>query len=236
MNYFSLLFLSLLCTSEIIRAQEPSASEILENAISYHDPNGSWERFNSTFRVTMTTPNNPKRVSDITINLPGENFNLKAVQNGKETRYTLDKEKCTTNIVDTLQPADARKPCETAKLYKNYYTYLYGLPMKLKDHGTQISDEVKRVTFNGKEYLQLKVTYDEAVGSDVWFFYFDPKTYAMEVYQFFKGDPKGSGKDTGEYILLSEEATVQGIKMPKVRAWHYNKDDNYLGTDTITEK
>ncbi len=41
--------------------------------------------------------------------------------------------------------------------------------------------------------------------------------------------------DTGEYILLSEEALVNGIKMPKVRAWYYNKDDKYLGTDTLVE-
>ena len=81
----------------------------------------------------------------------------------------------------------------------------------------------------------LKVTYDEAVGSDVWFFYFDPATYAMEVYQFYKGDPEGAGKDTGEYILLSELHTTSGIKMPKVRAWYYNKDDGYLGTDTLTK-
>jgi hypothetical protein len=63
------------------------------------------------------------------------------------------------------------------------------------------------------------------------------KTYAMEVYQFFKIDDSGKEKpDSGEYILLSEEALVSGIKMPKVRAWYYNKDDAYLGTDTLTEE
>ena len=56
----------------------------------------------------------------------------------------------------------------------------------------------------------------------------------MEVYQFFKTDTNGKVKPkSGEYILLSEEAIVNGIKMPKVRAWYYNKDDKYLGTDTL---
>ena len=82
----------------------------------------------------------------------------------------------------------------------------------------------------------LKVTYEEAVGSDVWYFYFNPKTYAMELYQFYKTDDSGSEKtDSGEYILLSEEAMVNGIKMPKVRAWYYNKDNKYLGTDTLVK-
>ena len=58
----------------------------------------------------------------------------------------------------------------------------------------------------------------------------------MELYQFYKTDDSGSEKtDSGEYILLSEEAMVNGIKMPKVRAWYYNKDEKYLGTDTQIE-
>ncbi len=106
--------------------------------------------------------------------------------------------------------------------------------MKLKDPGTHISETVERKSFKGKEYLVLKVTYDESVGSDNWYIYLDPETYAMEVYQFFKKDENGNQKDdSGEYILLTEEMVVNFIKMPKVRAWYYNKDDAYLGTDIL---
>jgi len=118
-------------------------------------------------------------------------------------------------------------------LYKNYYTYLYGLPMKLKDPGTIISKTVVTQNFKGKEYLMLRATYNKEVGSDVWQFYFDPTTYAMEIYQFFKADPGGDGKNTGEYILLKDIKTINGIKFPKERAWYYNKDDGYLGTDIL---
>ena len=56
----------------------------------------------------------------------------------------------------------------------------------------------------------------------------------MEVYQFFRKDDDGNQKDdTGEYILLTEEMVVNDIKMPKNRAWYYNKDDKYLGTDIL---
>jgi hypothetical protein len=44
------------------------------------------------------------------------------------------------------------------------------------------------------------------------------------------------GKDTGEYIILKDEVVIDGIKMPKTRAWFYNKDDKYLGTDTLENK
>lgn len=33
--------------------------------------------------------------------------------------------------------------------------------------------------------------------------------------------------------MLTKEQKVNHIKMPKIRAWYYNKDDKYLGTDTL---
>jgi len=109
--------------------------------------------------------------------------------------------------------------------------------MKLRDPGTNINHPVEKKEFQGKQYLVLKATYDAAVGSDIWYFYFDPETYAMEVYQFYKTDDNGQMiPNSGEYILLSEEATVSGIKMPKVRAWYYNQDHKYLATDTLVEE
>ena len=214
-------------------AQEISGEELLNKSIEYHDPDNNWVSFNGTLSVTMDTPKASPRFSAIKIDLPNEFFYLKSRRDTLETSYSIDKGKCSTSIRDSTSMT--RTPCETAVLYKNYYTYLYGLPMKLKDPGTQIDIEVILKKFKGKEYLVLKVTYDETVGSDVWFFYFDPKSYAMEIYQFFKGDPGGKGKDTGEYILLSEEQMINGIKMPKIRAWYYNKNDEYLGTDTLGE-
>ncbi|MDX1461415.1 MAG: DUF6503 family protein [Marinirhabdus sp.] len=209
-----------------------SASEVLERSIAYHDPDDKWKTFNGTFQITMTTPNKGDRVSQITINLPGNYFSVNATRDNVTTRYTIDQGNCDTTFQQ--ENSSGGDPCETAQLYKDYYTYLYGLPMKLKDPGTQISPDVERVSFKGNDYLRIKVTYDEAVGTDVWYFYFNPMTYAMEVYQFYKGDPNSEGKNTGEYILLSEKKVVQGIHMPKVRAWYYNKDDAYLGTDTLT--
>jgi cellulose biosynthesis protein BcsQ len=108
--------------------------------------------------------------------------------------------------------------------------------MKLKDPGTRLSEEVGLRTFKGKEYAVLRVDYDAEVGSDIWYFYFDPHTYAMEVYQFYRSDENGQTKeDTGEYILLSSEEEIGGIRMPKTRAWYYNKDDKYLGTDILKQ-
>lgn len=216
-----------------------TGEQLLDKAITYHDPNNNWNAFNSSFMVTMETPNQSNRVSNITINLPSAIFELSATRDSITTKYFLNKEDCVIGLNDSLNiSAETAKAynlsCERANMYKNYYTYLYGLPMKLKDPGTIIDEQVVTKTFKGKDYLVLKATYDKEVGTDIWYFYFDPETYAMEIYQFFKQDENGGQKDdSGEYILLTGEALINGIKMPKNRAWYYNKDDKYLGTDIL---
>lgn len=216
--------------------QELTGEQLLEKAIAYHDPNGSWSSFSGNFLVTMSTPDGKERVSDITINLPKEFFQVNSTKDGVSISQTVNKEECQLllNGDSDISEEDQEKhrlTCERASMYKNYYTYLYGLPMKLKDPGTIIDPKTQKKTFKGKEYLVLKATYEKEVGGDIWYFYFDPETYAMEVYQFFRDE----SIPDGEYILLTEEEEISGIKMPSNRAWYYNKDDKYLGTDVLTK-
>jgi hypothetical protein len=217
-------------------SQTLSGDQLLEKSIQFHDPNGNWSTFKGAFLVTMKTPKSSPRKSFIEIDLPQEHFLVKAIKDGVITQYTVDKGICRIAVNGNTTPSEAllkkqKLSCERANLYKNYYTYLYGLPMKLKDEGTIIHQKTTIKTFKGKEYLVLKVSYTKEVGNDTWYFYFDPKTYAMEVYQFFKEQ-----KERGEYILLTGLETIHDIKMPKERAWYYNKDDGYLGTDVLSKK
>lgn len=231
--FLSLVLLTTSCSSPL------KSEDILDRSIGYHDPTNRWESFDGILNITMEIPDRASRLSEIKINLPEEIFYVKATVDTLETVFDLNNTACKVlfNGSTEFSEEDEKKyrlNCETAKRYQNYYTYLYGLPMKLKDPGTHISDTVERKNFKGKDYLVLKATYDEAVGSDIWYFYFDPETYAMEVYQFFRMDDNGLQRDdTGEYIILSEEKIINAIKMPKVRAWYYNKDDTYLGTDIL---
>ena len=101
--------------------------------------------------------------------------------------------------------------------------------MKLKDPGTLIDPLVQIKNFMGKKALVLKVNYTEEVGKDTWYFYFNPETFALQAYQFFHEE----AKNDGEYILLSDEGLVNGIKMAKNRAWYFNKNGELLGTDIL---
>lgn len=232
----NLLTLLLLFASIITFSQEITGNELLKKAMEFHDPNGNWETFKGELFVTMETPKSSPRESKININLPKEYFSVTAKRDTIITEYIIDKNEIRFSLNSDKNPSEENKKkfslnTERANLFKNYYTYLYGLPMKLKDEGTIIHQKVERKIFKGKEYLVLKATYDQEIGKDTWFFYFNPDSFAMEVYQFFKEE-----KNSGEYILLSGLETINEIKMPKIRAWYYNKDDKYLGSDILSKK
>ena len=215
-------------------SQNITATQLLDKAIQYHDPQNNWTRFDGKFNIVMETPKSSDRKSYIHLNVPKQIFELEVQMDGVKYAYHFEKETCTTllngsNQISEEDRKEYRLTCERGSLMRDYYTYLYGLPMKLKDPGANLVKTVERRVFKGKEYLVLKVVYDENVGDDVWYFYFDPTTFAMEVYQFYHDEKKGDG----EYILLKDLAEIDGIKMPKIRAWYYNSDDTYLGTDTL---
>jgi hypothetical protein len=216
------------------QAQDISGAELLNRAIAFHDPNGNWKTFQGKLSIEMISPKDTPRLSLIFLDLPKGHFESHVRKDGHTIKSIINKEGCKLLLNDSPVIADTYRErfkitCERAQMMKDYYTYLYGLPMKLKDSGTQIDPKVTRINFKGKDYLRLKVTYEKQVGDDTWYFYFDPQTYAMQAYQFFHNE---SAND-GEYILLEDLMEVNNIKMPRVRAWYYNRDNSYLGTDTI---
>lgn len=225
------LFLFLLLSIATF-SQQITGNQLLEKAIHFHDPKGNWKTFNGELFITMKTPDQIKRKSEIRINLPKEYFYVKSYTDTSTVEYTVNKRICSKFLGGNKNPSnDHKKTCKRAYLYKDYYTFLYGLPMKLKDEGTIVHQKVEKRIFNGKEYWVLKVTYNENVGKDRWFFYFNPKNYEMEAYQFFKKE-----ENSGEFILLSGLEIIHEIKMPKIRDWYFNKDNRYLGTDLLSIK
>ena len=89
----------------------------------------------------------------------GEFFHVDAKRNDTTITYKVEKDSCMAllNGSSEYSKEDAKTfqlNCERAKMYRDYYTYLYGLPMKLKDNGTIIHDKVERkkfVTFHKKQ-------------------------------------------------------------------------------------
>lgn len=229
---FSLMFIGFL---KPIHAQLFNADQLLNKAIEYHDPNSFWKDFKASFYVTMESVKRPLRTSKITLDLKQSFFDLSVQVEENQWSSSVNKDLCEFSFNGSKEISKEiqkkyRLNCERAAMYRDYYTYLYGLPMKLRDAGTLIDPEVDERVVEGIAYWVLKVTYEPEVGSDTWYFYFDQKTYALKRYQFFHDE----SLNDGEYIILEDELEIGGIRMPKNRSWYYNSDNSYLGIDILS--
>lgn len=219
-----------------IHCQKLNADALLNKTIQYHDPNSLWNEFKASFFVTMESAEGSLRKSKINLDLKHSFFNLSVKVDENQWTFSIDRGVCklSFNGSQVINPEIEKKfglNCERALMYRNYYTYLYGLPMKLKDPGTILSPKVLEKTINGLSYWVLKVNYKPEVGSDTWYFYFDKNSYALKKYQFFHDE----SKNDGEYIILENELEIAGIRMPKNRSWYYNSDNTYLGKDILSK-
>lgn len=242
-SVLSLVLLALLGCSAEAPAPEPetdalpSADELLERSIAYHDPDDIWASSRHHVVLQETRPGGTMRDTAVVIDNRAGYFEMtRHLEDGPTIELQIHGDEVTARLdgSESFSAEEAethRLTPDAAKRTRNYYAYLYGLPMKLRDPGTRLDPEVTRTTFQGRDVLSLRVTYDEDVGGDIWYFYLDPESAALVGYRFYHDE----SKNDGEYIVLEGEAVSGNVRLPKARTWHVNADDKLLGTDTIVE-
>lgn len=211
-----------------------TATELIAESISYHDPKGNWEDFEARLNFDQTRPGKENTKRKVFINNKKKQFQFWAQYDEGLLSYEVDKDLGTatwngSNDVPEEMAKKYRISTDRAIMYRNYYTYLYGMPMKLKDETAIIDSKVEQVEFYGKTYDRIRVTYDPIAGDDIWYFYFNPNNHALEAYQFYHDETKNDG----EYILFEETHEVDKVKIPRIRKWYYNKDEKYIASDIL---
>lgn len=190
--------------------------DLIENSIKYHDPKGEWGKLKATFDLKDSLPSGR---DSRTYQFALDNSNSKMSYSIEGLKYEV--------WSDSVVQIQGEIEKERALRMRNYYTYLWGLPMKLKDPGTIIEEEIKTEKLKGKEYLVVRVPYE----NDIWYFYFDPETYRMEAYKFYKDEPN----QIGEIIFLDGEIEYSQMKIPANRTWFRTENPEFLGTDMLQE-
>lgn len=207
-----LLKVTLLLMSFNVLAQD-NAEEILGKSIQYHDPKGQWSTFNHEMKFVSERPNGADRNSVVRIN------------NNKGLFELIEGESYMAITMDSCSSIPSGKTSDDVKRTRNYYVYLWGLPMKLKDQGTVLDKKVAMEKFEGIDCFVLRVPYP----NDIWYFYIDKSNYAMRGYMFYKDEPTKKG----EVIYLDEEVKIGDMKIPKKRKWVTTPDGKFLGTDIL---
>lgn len=233
--FTTLLFLS--CTfSMVAQSNSLTATEVLAKSIEYHDPKGKWEKGKFDLKLKESRPNGAFRETKLAINNEKQTFELSQKRGNRLISRYVEAGQCENKLdgAATFSKEENEKfrlDCAYSTRMKDYYMYLYGLPMKLRDPGTILKEEVALKDFQGTKLLEVKVTYDPEVGADTWYFYFDSSTYALSGYRFYHDE----SKNDGEYILISGEEQVGPLRLPKTRAWYTHKEDKLLGTDELVK-
>lgn len=213
-----------------------SADDLLNKSIQYHDSHGALMHHDVTLHLNEKRPNGTDRKSTVAFNISEESYTNTRISEGVEIKSKRTKGKYTITINGRSEYSDEEKEKyrlnpDRMETMKNYYQYLWLLPLKLKDEGTIIDTEVKTKDFFGKESLEIKATYDPKVGKDVWYFYFNPETYALHGYRFYHVE----ADNDGEYIILNGETSDHRVRLPKSRKWYTHKEDKFLGEDVLVK-
>jgi hypothetical protein len=210
------------------------AESIVAESIGHHDPQGKW--VTGTFHLALeeSRPDGSVRETWLVVDNARGRFELVSEREGRSIAGEIDADGCVWRLDGSTDfTAEEREEfgltCERLERTRNYYVYLWGMPMKLRDPGTRIGEEVKETEFDGRAALEVRVTYSEEVGSDTWYFYFDPGSQALIGYRFYHDE---EARD-GEYITLEGTAEGAGLRIPMKRAWYMHQEDEYLGTDEL---
>jgi len=193
-----------------------NGKDLILRSIAYHDPQGKWEDLKASFVIQDSLPpGRDSRFYEFSLDNSQGKFNYQ-IQGLNFSVWN-----------DSVEVVEGEIENERALRMRNYYTYLWGLPMKLLDPGTSIEDSIRVETLNGKEYQVVRIPYEK----DIWYYYFDPSTFRMETYKFYQDEQNLKG----EIIYLEGEMVFNGMKIPQNRTWYRTEKPEFLGTDKLQD-
>lgn len=211
----------------------PTGEEVLASSIAYHDPEGIWGNRALGLTIAESRPDGKDRTNKLHLEPAAERFEIERREGETVIGGVVDPEKCYWDLREGNFDAGLASSlsCESLMRTRDYYTYLWGLPMKLRDPGTRLGTVSRMTTQDGRELWRLRVTYDLGVGSDVWDLDFDPVTGALAGYRFVHGPESGGG----EWVEIEGEVESGGLRLPETRRWYRIEDGEFLGEDTLVE-
>jgi len=111
--------------------------------------------------------------------------------------------------------------------YKNLMFYFYAMPFVLGDPGINYS-ETTPLSYDGKEYPGLRISYNDGVGAsskDEYFIHYNPDTYQMQWLGYTVTFRSGEKSESVKWIEYSKWKNVDGILLPLELTW-YNVENN----------
>lgn len=191
-----------------------SAGEVLQRALAYHDPDSRWSTLRARLEIAESRPEGEGSRS--VVELDNSRTWMRVDLSGKEAyEVTVDEVNILTGDKDAVR----------GLMIRNYFLYLWGLPMKLTDPGTQLELEPETSEIHGRPCDVIRVAYEK----ETWFFHIDRESGRMRQYEFYWDD----AKTKGEIITLEGEIELGSMRIPQTRTWYKLPGNELLGTDHL---
>jgi hypothetical protein len=209
------ILLFTICLLSLVKVTGQSQAELLiAESIKFHDPKSQWHQLKAEIEIKSIVEREGKRDSST------RNLIFDLAQGKFEMR------------IDTVVYSVPCDDCERAQMYNKYFRYLLGMPMKLMDKGTIVKDEVDIKNYKGNDYRVVTVTYDPAVGTYTWLFYFAMDRPELILTEF----SKDGTFQNGETIELNDKVKFQKMLLPGQLKWFVLPDRPFLAEENIKYK
>ena len=203
-------------TQEIETVEEIETAKYPDNLIKIFDAHGGLETWKEmrTLEFSMEKPEG----NEITTTDLKERYSL--VEMPKHT-IGFDGQSV------WMKSAKGTKLNDDPKFYYNLMFYFYAMPFVLADDGINYAD-AKALTFEGKTYTGIKISYDKGVGSssdDEFIMYYDSDTNKMAWLSYAATFGNTQKAKEWHFIKYAEWQDAEGLLLPKTISW-YNFENN----------
>lgn len=189
---------------------------VIAKSISYHDPESRWGEFSGSFSLTTQGVFNENKVDKITITIS---------QQEQLMRYQNERRNIDVSYSGmTCAGSNVAQYCKDFIWARDFYPYVWGLPMKLTDELAAINPKLEKTVFNQQKCWQVGVSYPR----HTYKFYFNQESFKLEGFQFIHN----ADATKGEIIVHDGEFDLGGVKTPAIRTW-YDLKMKKLSTDLM---
>lgn len=217
----------------ISQAQEDSLTDFIKKA----DPEGLFEQTTFNLRIQEPRIQTPERFSEVLFNYETGAFVLNRKREDKTVSYSINEKGNPEIALDgckRVSDADKLKyglDPDRNRNYRNYYQYLYGLPMILQDKGKFSFVSSSETVFKDQKAMEYTFQLTTPIFSSIW------KTTFLQNGTLTKLDFYNMvNPNEGEYIIFDGTYQNESITIPRFRHWYSKKENEYLGSDIIVFK
>jgi hypothetical protein len=207
----------------------------LKEAIKKADPENVFSEMIFHMRIQEPRVGNPERFSNVFLNKGTGAFRLERNREDKIAAYIIKEDGTNEVTLDGCQKfteVEAKTYWLDPKInyrYKEYYKYLFGLPIILNDAERFKFISSEETSWKGQEAITYTFNLTTPIFSPQWKLTFTKEDHVLQRLDFY--DPENP--EEGEYLLFYGKHQVGSITIPRMKHWYDKKNDEYLGSDII---